>query len=86
VITDEELTALALAAEPDPVLPDDAVALWDLVGADETLVSSWYMPAPTAHRSAIRGWRRRMILFLVGVFVLFEAVGLCSAYGSIVIG
>jgi len=86
VITDEELTALALAAEPDPVVPDDAVPLWDLVATDETLVSSWYMPAPAASGLAIGGWRRGIVVFLIAVFLAIEVVGLCSAYGVISIG
>jgi hypothetical protein len=86
LITDEELTALALAAEPDPPVPDDAVPLWDLIGADETLVSAWYMPSPTASHAAVGGWRRRIVVFLVAVFLVIEVAGLCSAYGVISIG
>ena len=86
MITDEELTALALAAEPDPVLPDDAVPLWDLVAADEPLVSSWYMPSPAASIGAVGGWRRRIVVFLIAVLLVIEVAGLCSAYGVISIG
>ena len=85
MITDEELAGLALAADPEPPVPDDAVALWELVGGDEPLVSSWYMPAP-AGRLRLTGWHRNVVIFLVAVFVVIEAVGLCSAYGAVVIG
>ena len=70
----------------EPPVPDDAVPLWDLIGGDETLVSSWYMPSPTASRAHVGGWRRGTIVFLVGVFLLIEVLGLCSAYGVISIG
>jgi hypothetical protein len=33
-ITDDELAALALAADPDAPLPTDAVSLWDLDATD----------------------------------------------------
>ncbi|MBA3652566.1 MAG: hypothetical protein H0W70_00040 [Actinobacteria bacterium] len=85
MITDEELSAIALAATSEPPVPDDAVALWELLDAEAPLVSSWYMPAPAGHRR-LTGWRRNLVLFLVGVFLLIEAVGLCSAYGAVVIG
>jgi hypothetical protein len=85
VITDEELCAIALAAAPEPPVPDDAVPLWDLIGTDEPLVSSWYMPAPVGHRWP-NGWRRNVVIFLVVVFLAIEALGLCSAYGAVVIG
>jgi hypothetical protein len=32
-LTDDELTDLALAADPDIALADDAVSLWDLMGS-----------------------------------------------------
>ncbi len=35
-LIDAELTALALAADPDPQVGDDAVSLWDLAGEGET--------------------------------------------------
>jgi hypothetical protein len=85
VITDEELSAIALAAEPEPAIPDDAVPLWDLLAVEEPLVSAWYMPAP-ARSFRLTGWRRNLVIFLVVVFLLIEAYGLCSAYGVVVLG
>lgn len=85
-LTDEELTVLALAAAPDPPLPADAVPLWDLVAAGAPLVSAWYMPSPVASIGAVGSWRRRIVVFLIAVFLVIEVAGLCSAYGVISIG
>jgi len=82
--TDDELTRLALAADPDAPLPPDAVSLWDPDRSHPGLLPAWYMPPPTGGRH-VRGWRRRLIILLVVAFVLIDAYGLCSTYGSIVI-
>ncbi|MDQ2827381.1 MAG: hypothetical protein M3Y04_10560 [Actinomycetota bacterium] len=86
-LTDEQLTDLALAADPHAALGDDAVSLWDLARNDgDDLLPQWYMPAPAAGTRSFRGWRRWLILLIVVVFVALEAYGLCSAYGSVVLG
>ena len=84
-ISDEELTALALAGDPDAPLPADAVNLWELGAADDaTLLPSWYMPSPMAGARRLRGWRRRVAILLIVAFVLIDAYGLCSTYGDVV--
>ena len=71
----------------EPPVPEDAVPIWDVIGGgDEPLVGSWYMPAPTAGRAHVGPWQRRTIVFLVGVFLIIEVLGLCSAYGVVQIG
>lgn len=83
-MTDEELTALALAADPDAPLSDDAVSIWEL---DDHAVSSlpdWYMPTPRGAAPAGPGWRRRVALVLIVSFLAIDAAGLCSTYGHIV--
>ena len=82
-VSDAELAALALAAEPDPVLPDDAVSFWTVAEPQTGLLPSWYMPAPAAGARRLRGWRRAMAWTLVVAFVAIDAVGLCSTYGPI---
>lgn len=85
-ISDQELTALALAADPGAVLPDGAVP-FSLANAsspgDAQLLPDWYMPAPAPGVSARRGWRRRVAIGLVATFLLVNAAGLCSTYGWI---
>jgi len=80
--SDEELAALALAADPELPLDDDAVplALGDRTGSDP-LLPSWYMPAPAGSPVVHRGWRRRVAIVVILAFLLINAAGLCSTYG-----
>jgi len=92
-ITDEELTALALAADPDTVVDADAVPI-DLSGADDDgggggrvhPLPSWYMPVPMGSLRPLKGWRRVVGLVVVASFVLINAYGLCSTYGVVAFG
>lgn len=86
-LTDAELTALALAASPDPEVGDDAVSLWDLTGGHpDGPLPAWYMPAPMAARR-FSGWRagavRVGVASVVASFVVINAAGLCNTYGQI---
>lgn len=87
-ITEDELDRLARAADPDVVLDDDAVSIWDIVDDAEApqLLPTWYMPAPMRGRRVLRGWRRRIILTLVITFIVINAYGLCSTYGVVRFG
>jgi hypothetical protein len=81
LLSDEELTELALAADPDAEVPDDAVPFgWSAVD----LLPSWYMPVAVAG-SSLSPWRRWTIRLLVATFVLINAAGMCSTYGWVVI-
>ena len=64
-ISDAELTDLALAADADAPVPDDAVPFdaRDKLAAE--LLPSWYMPAPSLRRS-----RPRTVVFAVVVIAL----------------
>ena len=84
LISDAELERLALAADPDEALPVDAVSLWDLEPVEEALLPGWYMPGPMIGGRRLRGWRRRVAIGLIVAFLLIDAAGLCSTYGSIV--
>lgn len=85
VISDEELTELALAADADAPLSDDAVPISEVLGDERelALVPAWLMP-PTRATVSARGRRRIMVL---GLFVLallaVNAVGLCVTNGYI---
>lgn len=79
-VTDEELAGLALAADPDQPLPDDAVPFE--AGQDgDPLLPSWYMPAPSGGAGGQAGWRRPVVIVLIASFLLINAAGLCSTYG-----
>ena len=84
-ISDAELAAEALAADPDAALPADAVPFSAHLRNADPLLPDWYMPSPMAGVSPQRRWRRRVSIGLVGSFVLINAAGLCVTYGSVVI-
>jgi len=91
VINDEELTRLALAADPDAEVSRDAVELAEFLGAGAVggtgaLLPGWYMPPSAAHSGLLRGWRRRVVLLVIASFVLINAYGLCSTYGWVGFG
>jgi hypothetical protein len=86
-LSDEELTALALSADPDYEVGDDAVSLWDLTSsAPEELLPSWYMPAASGGARLLYGWRRRVVFLIIFSFLLINAYGLCSTYGWVGFG
>ena len=78
-LSDDELTALALAADPHAGFDADAVPF----GVDDrrALLPSWYMPMPSV------SGRSRPRAVVIGVVVtsllVLNAVGLCVTYGSI---
>jgi len=80
VISDEELTALALAADPDQPLDADAVPLSVYLANSPGPLPEWYMAPVMARHSGPR--QRAVILSMVGAFLLIEAFGLCSTYGQ----
>jgi hypothetical protein len=78
-ITDDELTALALAADPDQPVAPDAVPISLGGAAPHGLLPAWYMPAPM---SAGRRPSRRWVLGgLVAILVVINGAGLCVTYG-----
>ena len=89
--TDDELTELALAADPEAGVAPDAVPMGELLGAGAgagggELLPGWYMPPPMGSSRLLQGWRRRTVLVIVASFVLINAVGLCSTYGYVGFG
>ena len=80
MISDEELTALALAADPDQPLDAEAVPLAVYLASAPGPLPEWYMAPVMARHSGRR--RQAVILAIVGAFLLIEAFGLCSTYGQ----
>ncbi|HVC68396.1 MAG TPA: hypothetical protein VND44_12440 [Acidimicrobiales bacterium] len=80
--TEDELVVLALAARPMTVPAEDAVPMAAYLGGDEGLLPDWYMPTPTTRVRA--RWRLPVVLGLVAVFLVLEALGLCSTFGHVV--
>jgi hypothetical protein len=79
VITDEELAALALAADPGAPLPDDAVPIDVHLSQFAGSLPLWYMPPVV--RSGSRRWKRPIVVGIVAAFLLIDAMGLCNTYG-----
>jgi hypothetical protein len=79
-ITDEELTELALAADPDAPLPEDAVPIGvHMSQFAPAPLPLWYMPAVV--RSSGGRWRLPVVVAVVSAFFLIDALGLCNTYG-----
>jgi hypothetical protein len=81
-LTDEELTALALAADPTAPLSEDAVPLSVHLAHFGAALPLWYMP-PAVSRGG-RAWKMPVVLAVVGAFLLIEGLGLCNTYGQLV--
>jgi hypothetical protein len=86
-VTDAELAALALAADPDAEVGPDAVSLWAVAGVEaDGPLPSWYMPAPMRARR-FSGWRARVVRLsacsVIASFVVISAAGLCNTYGQL---
>ena len=83
-LTDEELEAMALAADPEAAPASDAVPIWEVLDPGRSqLLPEWYMPAPMAGGRRLRGWPRRVVFLLIVSFLAIDAAGLCFTYGII---
>lgn len=78
-ISDDELAALALAADPHVALDEHAVA-WSGIGTDPPgLLPNWYMPVPSYQ---LRGrLSRAVVITLITGFLVIDAFGLCITSG-----
>ncbi len=81
-ITEAELTELALAADPDAPLAEDAVPLSVYLDEAPGLLPPWYMPCPLVGGGM--SWRVPVELVFVAALVIIEAFGLCSTFGQLV--
>ncbi len=80
-VDDDQLTALALAADPDQPIDPDAQPF--VMGQDTSgPLPSWYMPAPAGRMR--EPWQVAVVLFLVGTLALISGLGLCIKYGYLV--
>jgi len=78
-ITDEELTDLALRADPDPVIDPRSAPWRPLADSVTGLLPEWYMPLPAGSR---RGTGAKVAIgVIIASFVLINALGLCITYG-----
>jgi hypothetical protein len=78
-LTDAELTALALAADPDAPIAEGAVPIGIHLAQIGSALPLWYMP-PVARRGGSR-WRAPFVVAAVSAFLLIDLLGLCNTYG-----
>jgi hypothetical protein len=86
-VHDDELAAEALAADPDAIVPHDALSLWELTGTTtRQTLPAWYMPAPM-RPPRVHGWRRILlrwnVALIIAAFLTINAAGLCNTYGQL---
>jgi hypothetical protein len=81
--SDEELCALALAADPDQPLGTDAVPLNLYPAFGAGFLPTWYMPAVMSRTSGT--WRAPVVLAIVVALLAIDAFGLCITYGQLVV-
>ena len=77
--TDDELTALALAADPEAPLGDDAIPLSLHLAQFAGSLPQWYMPPAMARQG--KWWRTPVVGAIVAAFLIIEGLGLCNTYG-----
>jgi hypothetical protein len=77
-LTDEELTSLALAADPDAPLSSDAVPL-----SLHLAQFAPFAPAVAGGRGSSRRWRTPIVVAIISAFLLIEALGLCNTFGQL---
>ena len=82
-LSDDELERLALAADPDADLPDDAVSIWQVVGGcGASTLPGWYLPQ-AGPPQVQPGWRRWIGVLIVVALLAIPAAGLCVTYGQL---
>ena len=80
-ITDDELTAMALAADPSLPLDEDALPIGVYFAQLPSPLPQWYMPPAMARQHR---WWWPIVLGVVAAFLIIDAFGLCSTYGPLV--
>lgn len=80
-LTEDELEALALAADPSAPLADDAVPIGVHLAQFAGALPQWYMPPVMGNRGG--RWRLPVVVGVISAFLLIEALGLCNTYGTL---
>ena len=79
LLSDEELAALALSADPNQEPDPDAVPMEIYPAESLGFLPLSYMPPVMAGVSA--RWRTPIVVLLVVAFLAIDAVGLCMTFG-----
>ena len=83
-VSDDELAAEALAADPEPCLDEARPLLGTDADFNASTLPAWYMPAPMSGGGRLRGWRRATAFAFIAALIVIEAFGLCSTYGQFI--
>jgi hypothetical protein len=83
-LTDDELTAQALAADPDQPLDPWAVPFRSEPAPGADLLPEWYMPRVLVGRST--PGRRAVAIAVVAAALLINVFGFCITYGQLSAG
>lgn len=83
-LSDAELTAQALAADPDQPLAPDARPFAGEATLGVDLLPEWYMPRPVPGRST--PGRRAVALVVVATALVVNGLGFCVTYGALSAG
>ena len=84
LVTDDELTAEALAADPEPCLVGARPFCDGEAAFNVSTLPGWYMAAPMSGGRRLGGWRRATAFTFIAALVVIEAFGLCSTYGQFI--
>jgi hypothetical protein len=79
ILSDAELTALALAADPDEPIAEGAVPIGIHLAQLGSALPGWYMPPMVRHGGG--RWKVPVVASVVGAFLLIDLLGLCNTYG-----
>ena len=79
--TDAELTAFAIAADPDLPLGEDAVPMSIYLAQLPIALPDWYMPSVMVRGG--KRWRIPIVLLIVAAFLIIEGMGLCNTFGQL---
>ena len=86
-VTDDQLAAEALAADPETEVDADAVDFWELTGsAPKGVLGDWYMATAAGGTRMVHGWRRHVVVLVILAFLAIDAYGLCNTYGWVAFG
>jgi len=80
-VSDAELTALALATDPDDVEIDPEAEPFGVGDAQVALLPEWYMPARMSARGPHQRRRAWIVVGLIAAMVIVNGAGLCVTYG-----
>jgi len=77
----DDLTAQALAADPDAPIDPDAVPFGTELSAGAHLLPDWYMPVPQMSASQRTPRRVFTVGLIIVAMLLVNGAGLCVTYG-----